>query len=110
MKRIRIYHIYQGPRGLSSKSVDYQGETLKVAATSIKQAYYFAGNRQWAGDVDRPLGLVEHYKRGGPDEGWHRLWDGCLIHHGLGLEHGLSQTRITAAMRGHLRERHGGGT
>jgi hypothetical protein len=106
-RRIRLYELYPGGRsGLSTQTSDYHGETYKVAAFSIRQAYWLVGNRQWADGPDRPIGIVEHYTKNGPAEGWHRLWDGCRIHWGLGLGHAASKTAITRAMRDHIENAH----
>jgi hypothetical protein len=99
--RTRIYEIYEGPSGLSTQTVDYRGEFYIVAAVSIRQAYWLIGNRQWAASSDRFIGIIEHYTRNGPPEGWHRLWDGCRIHHGLGIRHGAAKTSLLKAMRAH---------
>ena len=102
-RRVRLYELYPGGRsGLSTQTKDYHGEWYKVAAVSIRQAYWLVGNRQWAAGPDEPVGVVEHYTKYGPPEGWHRLWDGCRIHGGLGLDHGASRTAIAEAMRAHL--------
>lgn len=106
-KRIRIYELFDGPRGLSAQTRDYHGILYMVSAVSIRQAYYLAGHMQWASDLDKPIGIVEHYTRGGADEGWWQLWCGCRIHHGLGIRHGTPKTRISAAMRAHMQTRHG---
>lgn len=100
-KRLRVYEVYQGPLGLSAQTAAYRGEFYIVAAASIRQAYWLIGHRQWAAGSDRPTGIIEHYTRGGPPEGWHRLWDGCRIHHGLGIRHGATKTALLKAMRAH---------
>ena len=100
--RTRLYELYPGgPSGLSNQSVDYHGRFILVAAGSIRQAYWLAGHMKWAASADAPVGVIESYIRGGPDEGWHELWDGCRIHHGLGLRSGASKTAITRAMKAH---------
>ena len=73
---------------------------------SIRQAYWLVGHRSGRTAPDTPVGIVEHYTRNGPPEGWHRLWDGCRIHHGIGLNHAASKTAIVRAMRGHLAAAH----
>jgi hypothetical protein len=105
-QRIKVYNLFPSWRGLSAMTADYHGETIKVAAASIRQAYYLAGRMVWSGGPDQPLGVLEHYTRDGPDEGWHLLWCGCRIHGGIGLKHGAGKRAIVAAMQTHLAERH----
>lgn len=100
-KRIRLYEIYPAGRGFSAQSSDYHGVIYKVAAVSIRQAYFFAGNYTWATDPNNPIGLVEVYNKHVVGEGWHHLWDDCRIHGGVGISHGDSRTRIASAMRQH---------
>lgn len=101
-RRLRIYEVYEGPHGLSAQTVDYRGEFYIVAAMSIKQAYWLIGHRQWSDSPQKIVGIVEHYTRNGAPEGWHRLWDGCRIHHGLGIRHGASKTALSTAMQRHM--------
>jgi hypothetical protein len=103
-RRTRLYEIYPAANrsGFSAQSVDYHGTIYLIAAISIKQAYYFAGNRVWADDADDPAGIVEIYTRNGRPEGWWSLWDGCHIHHGIGIRHGAGKRAISTAMHTHL--------
>ena len=100
-RRVRLYEIYPAAGGFSAKTVDYRGEIVKVAAVSIRQAYALAARRDGLEGPDQPVGIVEHYTKNGPPDGWHRLWDGCRIHGGIGLKHGASRTAITQAMQRH---------
>lgn len=100
--RVKVYDLFPCGRGLSAMTADYHGETITVAAGSIRQAYYLAGRMVWSGGPGQLVGVVERYTRGGPDEGWYQLWCGCRIHGGLCLKHGAGQRAIVAAMRRHL--------
>jgi hypothetical protein len=104
MARTKLYHLFGYPDELSARTVDYHGWMCSVAAVSIKQAYYFAGNRVWATDPEDPLGIVEIYNRGAGAPGDHQMFDGCRIYGGLGLEHGAGKSVIGRAMRAHQRE------
>jgi|tagenome__1003787_1003787.scaffolds.fasta_scaffold16436492_1 hypothetical protein len=103
---VKTYDLYPCGRGFSAKTADYQGEIIQVVAVSIRQAYYLAGKTIWADGPDRPVGVVEHYTKNGPEEGWHRLWCGCRIHGGIRLQHGAGKRAIATAMRAHLARAH----
>lgn len=105
----KVYVVFPSGTGFSSKTIDYHGVAIYVAAVSIKQAYYLAGNRVWVDDIDQPRGIIQHYQRGGDPRGWYRLWDGCLIHGGLSIEHGDGKRKIIAGMREHLLRQHDDG-
>ena len=86
---------------MSTKTADYLGQFVDVAAVSIKQAFFFAGNRQWAEGPDGPAGIVEYYQRGAGPPGDHRLWCGCQIYGGL-FRHGDSGRTIREKMEKHV--------
>jgi len=68
---------------------------LVLLVLSMQSIVYSVGYPLGADGADRPVGIVEHYTRNGPPEGWHRLWDGCRIHWGLGLGHAASKPQST---------------
>jgi len=98
---MRIYTLYSSYSGFSVKSVDYHGTTYKVAAESVKQAFFFAHNQKWSDGPDASAGIVEIYHRGGDKQGWHQLWCGCKIHGGLGIKNAMTKTALVKAMRSH---------
>jgi hypothetical protein len=104
--RVRLYEIYPRGGGFSTRTVDYHGQAISVAAVSIRQAYWLAGRGMWASSADNPVGIVESYGRNSHPGGWYRLWDGCRIHGGLCLDRAASRTAITRAMRRHLADHH----
>jgi len=70
-KQIRVYEIYPLGSGFTTKSVYYKGEIVAVAAVSIKQAYYFAANDEWAAvDAEQPTGIIWKYSK---DNGWYQV-------------------------------------
>ncbi|KRF11035.1 hypothetical protein ASH02_19555 [Nocardioides sp. Soil796] len=101
VRELKLYTLYPSLTGFSVKSVDYDGRTSKIAAESVKQAYFYAHKVQWSQGPDSPAGIVEIYQRGGHDDGWHSLWCGCRIHWGIGLQHLMSKTALVRAMRDH---------
>ncbi|RNM11734.1 hypothetical protein [Nocardioides pocheonensis] len=100
----KIYHLYPSGAGFSNNTVDYHGTLYAVAAVNNRQARYFAHNDVWATDASQPQGIVEIYQRGAGEPGDHRLWCGCQIFGGLGLQHMEGVRAIRAAMHGHLKE------
>lgn len=104
-RRIRLYELYPagGPSGLSTRMVGYFVDvSYRVAARSVRQAYWLVSHREWATGPEDPVGIVDHYTRG-----VHLLWDGCRSHGDLGLRPGSSKTAVVAAMRRHIAEAHG---
>ena len=66
---------------------------------------HHAGKRQ-ATDTANPAGIVDVYTRGGPEDGWHRLWCGCQIHWGIGIEHGQGVRALRVCIREHDVDHH----
>ena len=56
---IKIYELYPTFHGYSNKTVEYRHEQglMHIAASSIRQAYYFAHNDVWASED--ACGIVE---------------------------------------------------
>lgn len=109
-KPLKIYTLYGSPGGsLSAKTSDYLGELMNVAAVSIKQAYYFAGNNKWAESPENPAGIVEYYRREAGAPGDHFLWCGCRIFGGLAIKHQSSAAATRKAMAKHLASAHATG-
>ena len=102
----KIYQLYPTGLGFSNDTVDYHGTSYSVAAGNNRQAHYLAGQEIWATDAVSPQGIVETYRRGAGEPGDHRLWCGCRIFGGLGLQHGAGVRAIRTAMKRHL-EHHG---
>lgn len=100
----KIYDLYPTGYGFSNDTVDYHGVSYSVAAANNKQAHYLAGQEIWATDANSPQGIVEIYRRGSGEPGDHRLWCGCQIFGGLGLQHGAGVRAIRNAMKDHLEE------
>ncbi|WDI43710.1 hypothetical protein [Bremerella sp. P1] len=67
MKSIKIYELYDWFGQIQSGQTNYKhdAKVLHVAAKSIKQAYYLAGNDVWFGSNEDGTGIVE--KRVDPD-------------------------------------------
>ena len=67
MKSIKIYELYDWCGQIQSGQSNYKhdAKVLHVAAKSIKQAYYLAGNSVWFGLNEDETGIVE--KRIDPD-------------------------------------------
>lgn len=89
--RIRVYGLFPGPDGrLSCRTLDYQGTTLYVAATSVRQAYKLAGAGVWISpETGGLLGLIAAH-RDSRGTGVIDLWDGCqsavrVVRHGDGV-------------------------
>ncbi len=59
-KPVYVYNLFDGPKGLTNNSQCYRGgvKIIVVAAVSIKQAYYLAGNDEW---FDGDIGIIETY-------------------------------------------------
>jgi hypothetical protein len=90
-KSVKVYELYPVGGGFSSKTIDYRGEIFAVAAVSIKQAYYFAGNRIWAEDATNPKGILWVYNKfNNPDT---KYWNGSSGW-GLGPRHGAGKREI----------------
>lgn len=76
-KQRKIYHLYDGPKGVTCRSENYSRYSKRVwvvAATSIKQAYYLAGNNKWYKQDNNFVGILA-YSPHGSDAKWDR-WDG----------------------------------
>lgn len=58
-KKPRVYALYRTAVGITCLTRCYDGILYHVGATSIKQAYYLAGNDQWG----YPIGILEKYER-----------------------------------------------
>lgn len=89
--RVRTYTLHETPDGFSSKSIDYDGQLLMVAARSVKQAYWLAGHDEWASRAD-PVGILSEYRRGRGTRYWFdpTTWthDGDRsFEHGKGVRH-----------------------
>lgn len=97
---VKIYSLFPDGVGYSNNTVDYHGESWKVAAVSNRQAHYYATNSIWAGGPGEG-GVVEVYRRGWGEPGDHRLWCGCRIYGGIGIEHGDDVRKIKGAMVEH---------
>lgn len=67
MKSIKIYELYDWFGQIQSGQTNYKhdAKVLHVAAKSVKQAYYLAGNSVWFGSNEDETGIVE--KRIDPD-------------------------------------------
>lgn len=100
----RIYTLYPSGRGgFTNKSIAYHGTEYRVAAISIKQAYYLAHKRKWITETTAS-GIVSIYMR----ECGHQLWDGCVGHeYDLGLGHADGVRKINDAVRNHMTAFHG---
>ncbi len=75
-KPIKIYSLFDSYSGLTCYSRHYAApyKTMwHVAAYSIKQAYYLAGNDVWVSE-SADTGIVEHHN--GQDATQWRYWDG----------------------------------
>jgi hypothetical protein len=78
MSKIKIYDLHPcWGGGFSVKTIDYDGTTFTVSATSIRQAYAVAYKRAWIDPTnDHPVGVVSIYRR---NTGM-TLWCGCSGH------------------------------
>jgi len=60
-RQLKVYQLYKGPKGPTCQSIHYGVHSKKVwmvAAVSVKQAYYLAGNDVWRED-GQGTGIVE---------------------------------------------------
>jgi hypothetical protein len=74
---VRVYELYPVGGGYSVKTIDYEGVIYAIAATSVKQAYYFAYNEVWAKDAEKPRGILWKYNKWAKEEGGdHTFFDG----------------------------------
>lgn len=99
-KRIRVYDLFPYWGGFSVKTVDYQGTTLTVAATSVRQAYALAYKYIWIVPADHhPVGIVS-IERGTTGT---TLWCGCSGHNVTGgyVPHGAGITALRKAIEAH---------
>lgn len=103
---IRIYQLLLSGEGFSNETIDYPDTSYYVAASSTREAYYCAYKGAWTRGPVRPSGIVEIYTRGGSGEGWSRLWCGCQIYGGIGVNHGDGVRLLMAAMSRHLEDQH----
>jgi hypothetical protein len=97
----RIYTLFPTSDGFSNHTADNNGSVLYIAASSNRQAYYFAHQRIWVSDMELPAGIVEWYTRGGRPPGDHRLYCGCQIFGGSGVKDADGVKRIREALRAH---------
>lgn len=97
----RIYTLFpKGFGGFSAQTIDYHGTLLRVAATSIRQAYAVAHKNVWINPADqRPVGIVSEYDRAAGTT----LWCGCSGHSVTGgrVEHGAGIRALRAAIDAH---------
>ena len=103
---VRIYQLFPSGAGFSNETIDYPDTSYYVAAASTREAYYRAYQGIWTRGPERPSGIVEICTRGGSGEGWRRLWCGCQIYGGIGVNHGDGVRLLKAAMRRHLEDQH----
>jgi len=97
---MRIYRLYPSAfGGVTNKSIAYQGQYFDVVASSIKQAYWAANNRQWTDDPMAKPGLVQVYDR---DRGYTVL--GSFVGHngGIDLKHSDGVRKVQAAVKAYL--------
>lgn len=77
-KTTRVYDLFESPNGgPSAKSDDYgraSKRIWKVAATSIKQAYFLVANDNWYGQDSNHVGILATTRNGG-DTKWD-VYDG----------------------------------
>jgi hypothetical protein len=104
--KIRIYELFPLWRGgFSVKTIDYDGTTLTVAATSVRQAYALAYKESWIDPVDIDLvgihlvGIVSIERR----TSGIKLWCGCHGHNLTGgyVPHGAGITALRKAIEAH---------
>jgi hypothetical protein len=103
---VRIYQLLLSGSGFSNEAIDYPDTSYYVAASSTREAYYCAYQGTWTRGPERPSGIVEIYARGVAGEGWRRLWCGCHVVGGLGVNHGDGVRLLKAAMLRHLEDEH----
>lgn len=98
-KRLRVYRLFpQWDGGFSTKTAHYNGRSLDVAAVSIRQAYYFAGNDVWAEGPESPAGVLQSYVRGQGHLCWHTRRD--PHHKCASFNHGDGKRAIVRSMKG----------
>lgn len=107
MSRKKIYELYPSRSGFSCNSKEYDGKFILVAAVSVKQAYYFAGNNIWAKNPNDPEGIVDVYNRN--DDCTHTLWCGCRNNEGSSLLNNDGVRQIKFVMKKHMELSHRGG-
>jgi hypothetical protein len=77
-RRLRVYELYETMFGFSARTWDYvrfKGPIVRVAARTIRQAYFLAGHGIWTDGPGSP-GIVEVLdERDGPDGRW-VCWNG----------------------------------
>jgi hypothetical protein len=96
----KIYELYPTLGGFSVKTIDYHGTLLKVAATSVRQAYAVAYKDVWINPADdHPVGIVLIHRRNSPPS----LWCGCSGHGVTGghVNHGDGIRALRAAIAAH---------
>lgn len=94
---IRTYQLYPTVNGYSNRSVDYRGTVVTIAAKSIKQAYYLAGNGIWFGDENAPVGILEWYRRGKGSIYWSSRDE--FTHQGPHFDNNMSKTEIVEKVK-----------
>lgn len=96
----KIYELYPHRGSFSTKTVNYNGTTYAVAATSIRQAFAVAHAESWIDPHDsHPVGIVSIYS---VPTGY-TLWCGCRGHHLTGgyVRHAAGVTALRAAIKSH---------
>jgi|SRR5680860_1202784 len=103
---LKVYQLYPMGGGFSNNTENYDGTYYYVAAVNNKQAHFFARSGLWAKTIENPAGIVDVYTRSSSPQGWHRLWCGCRIHGGIGVEHNQGVRALRAALAAHAHEHH----
>jgi len=95
--RVRVYTIFPRRDGsFSTKTADYDGRSISVAAKSVKQAYWLAGNGVWADSAESPVGVLSEYVKPKGTRYWYD--PASFAHSGPSFEHGAGVRAIRSAM------------
>lgn len=103
MPKLNTYDLYETTTGITADTSRYKHGTpiIRVAAASIKQAYFLAGNEVWI-DEDNNTGILEKCDSREADKPW-LLFDGTRsstqhYQHGKGCKRRIAKLLATMAL------------